>query len=209
MSSSSSLTPARISLSVALSVLSSLPLASGYSWAFSAPPSQCQELTINISGDGKPPYRALLVPSGPSPLANNIEARKILDIAFNGTSKSLSFKLAFPANSQFVTVPAAISYDQELRWLVQSLRLFHTSHPWVLQFIGKISVFFNPFRSRRQKKRVDTPLLDILTTAVQTSRRSLSQPNQVASKGIETAFRIRKGRRRHGTTARRHRAPHL
>jgi hypothetical protein len=76
-------------------------------------------LTIAISGsDGLPPYRALIIPSGPSPLQNNIEVRRIVDVPFEGNSTSVSFKLDYPANSQFVAVVSGFSFfvPMENRW---------------------------------------------------------------------------------------------
>ncbi|TFY79395.1 hypothetical protein EWM64_g4616 [Hericium alpestre] len=46
----------------------------------------------------------MLIPSGPSPLPNNIEARSIETIPFPDGSTTLNFKLNYPANSQFVAV---------------------------------------------------------------------------------------------------------
>ncbi|KAF7318976.1 hypothetical protein HMN09_00233600 [Mycena chlorophos] len=76
--------------------------AASYSWSFAKQPSQCGNVTINISG-GSPPYSVLIVPYGISPLPNNIEARKIQSIE-NQSSSSITFKLNFPANSQLVAV---------------------------------------------------------------------------------------------------------
>lgn len=68
-------------------------------------PTQCENLSLSISGsDGTPPYRALIVPFGQTPLANSIEARTILDQTFEGDSTSASFQLKYPALSQFVLV---------------------------------------------------------------------------------------------------------
>ena len=82
-----------------------LPSSRAYSWSFQSMPQQCSNLTVSVTGsDGKPPYRILILPFGPSPLANNIEARTILDIPFNGQESSVSFNLKYPENSQFVAV---------------------------------------------------------------------------------------------------------
>ncbi|RPD75490.1 hypothetical protein L226DRAFT_447792, partial [Lentinus tigrinus ALCF2SS1-7] len=80
-----------------------LSLAAAYSFTFSSTPRQCQNLTIDITGEGKAPYTLLLVPFGPTPLPNEIEARHITNVPFN-TSTSVSFQLKFPENSQFVAV---------------------------------------------------------------------------------------------------------
>jgi len=77
---------------------------SNFSFAFSNDPAQCQNLTVGIIGQGVPPYSILILPFGPTPLPGNIEARTIESHAFPGYSPSLSFKLAYPANSQFVAV---------------------------------------------------------------------------------------------------------
>jgi len=90
----------------AMTVLLSLPsLSAAYTWTFQNTPQQCKDLTLSVSGsDGKPPYRALILPAGPSPLANNVEARNIMDVPFDGNNTSVAFKLNYPANSQFVAV---------------------------------------------------------------------------------------------------------
>ncbi|KAI0720720.1 hypothetical protein C8T65DRAFT_273208 [Cerioporus squamosus] len=89
-----------------LPVLATLPylsLAAAYSFKFSTTPKQCQNLTVDITGEGTGPYTLLLVPFGPTPLPNAIEARHITNVAFN-TSTSVTFQLRFPENSQFVAV---------------------------------------------------------------------------------------------------------
>ena len=79
-------------------------IAAGYSFAINNTPQQCQNLNISIVGSGQPPYSALILPFGPSPLANNVEVRQVLDVPFNADSTSLSFQLPYPENSQFVVV---------------------------------------------------------------------------------------------------------
>lgn len=79
-------------------------LSFAYSFTFSSVPKQCADLSLSISGSGSPPYSLLIIPFGPTPLPNNIEARKITQQNFTGTSSSLTFQLKFPANSQFVAV---------------------------------------------------------------------------------------------------------
>ncbi|KAG6896394.1 hypothetical protein C0992_008603 [Termitomyces sp. T32_za158] len=87
------------------SIFAFLSLATAYTWKFDTPPQQCSNLTITVSGsDGKPPYRVLMIPFGPSPLANNIEARTIIDQPFPDGASSVSFKLNYPADSQFVAI---------------------------------------------------------------------------------------------------------
>lgn len=101
--------------SLMLSLYLSLALLPSFSFAFSfnftSIPQQCQELSLAISGSGKPPYSVLIIPFGPSPLPNAVEARRIFEVQFNGTSTSASFLLNYPANSQFVAVvSAAVSF---------------------------------------------------------------------------------------------------
>jgi hypothetical protein len=78
--------------------------ANAYTWQFTSQPSQCQNVSIAVQGSGQPPYNLLLIPSGPTPLPNNIEVRTVQNISFTGTSTSLSFKLNYPENSSFVAV---------------------------------------------------------------------------------------------------------
>ncbi|KAI0078378.1 hypothetical protein K474DRAFT_944891 [Panus rudis PR-1116 ss-1] len=86
-----------------LLLLPSLSLA--YTFNFTSTPRQCDNLSVSISGSGgQPPYQVLIIPFGPSPLPNNVEARRITEVNFTGTSSDLSFQLKFPANSQFVAV---------------------------------------------------------------------------------------------------------
>ncbi|KAI0052110.1 hypothetical protein FA95DRAFT_1553783 [Auriscalpium vulgare] len=79
-------------------------LSNAFSWQFNNAPRQCSNVSISITGAGQPPYSLLLIPSGPSPLANNVEVRKIQNIPFSGSSTTLNFDLAYPANSSFVAV---------------------------------------------------------------------------------------------------------
>jgi len=79
-------------------------LANAYTWQFTSQPSQCQNVSIAVEGSGQPPYSLLIIPSGPTPLANNVEVRKIQNIPFPGNSNTLSFMLSFPENSSFVAV---------------------------------------------------------------------------------------------------------
>lgn len=92
----------------ALALLLPVQLASAYTWSFQSKPTQCEDLSIKISGsDGKPPYRVLIVPYGPSPLDNNIEARRIVAEEADGDSDTITFQLKYPENSQFVAVVRA------------------------------------------------------------------------------------------------------
>lgn len=89
-----------------LSVILLFPLlGNAYTWQFTSPPLQCNNVTLSIQGSGgQPPYSLLIVPVGPSPLPNNTEVRPIQNIPFSGTSTTLSFNLNYPANSSFVAV---------------------------------------------------------------------------------------------------------
>lgn len=91
-----------------LPVLAAVPylsLVAAYSFNIANTPRQCQNLTVDITGEGKPPYSLLLIPFGPTPLPNAIEARRITNVPFNnGTTSSVTFQLKFPENSQFVAV---------------------------------------------------------------------------------------------------------
>ncbi|PFH49873.1 hypothetical protein AMATHDRAFT_62260 [Amanita thiersii Skay4041] len=90
---------------VLLQLIVAPTFSAAYTWQFDATPQQCKKLSISINGSGgKPPYRVLIIPFGPTPLANNVEVRTIMDKQFDDGSKTLSFQLPFPANSQFVAV---------------------------------------------------------------------------------------------------------
>ena len=75
---------------------------SAYTWQFMSQPRQCQNVSIDIQGSGQPPYSLVIIPSGPSPLPNNIEVRNVMN--FTGSSTTLSFNLNYPENSSFVAV---------------------------------------------------------------------------------------------------------
>ncbi|KAI0349209.1 hypothetical protein OH77DRAFT_1507547 [Trametes cingulata] len=85
-----------------LAVVPYAALASAYSFVFKNTPRQCQNLELDITGSGSPPYTALIIPTGPTPLPNSIEARRITEVSFTNTTAS--FQLKFPENSQFVAV---------------------------------------------------------------------------------------------------------
>jgi hypothetical protein len=76
------------------------PRAAAYSWSFATVPAQCGTVTLSVTGGGSPPFRALVIPYGPTPLPN-AEVRTVMDIPFND-STSLSFRLRYPASSQFI-----------------------------------------------------------------------------------------------------------
>ncbi|PCH35288.1 hypothetical protein WOLCODRAFT_27769 [Wolfiporia cocos MD-104 SS10] len=77
-------------------------LASAYTFNFTSTPQQCQNLSLDIVGAGKPPYSVLVIPFGASPLPGNKEVRRIFQVNFTGTSTS--FQLKYPTDSQFVAV---------------------------------------------------------------------------------------------------------
>jgi hypothetical protein len=89
-----------------LTVILLLPLlANAYTWQFTSQPHQCQNVSLSVQGSGgQPPYSLLIIPTGPSPLPNNVEVRTIQNIPFSGTSTTLSFNLNYPENSSFVAV---------------------------------------------------------------------------------------------------------
>ncbi|KAH7906609.1 hypothetical protein BJ138DRAFT_1183003 [Hygrophoropsis aurantiaca] len=97
-----------LALEHALYLVLSSSLASAYSFTFTSQPQQCGTLSLDIQGSGQPPYSVLIIPYGPTPLPNNIEARTIVNQPFSGDSSSVSFQLKFPANSQFVAVTPVV-----------------------------------------------------------------------------------------------------
>ena len=101
----------RLSTTMKISIISLFfpLLANAYTWKFTSDPRQCQDVSIVVEGSGQPPYSLLIVPSGPSPLPDKIEVRKVQNIPFSGNSSTLSFKLDYPANSSFVAVVSRYS----------------------------------------------------------------------------------------------------
>ena len=88
---------------LALALFPSFSVA--YSWHFSAPPTQCSNLSIAVTGSGGiPPYRVLIVPFGPSTLSSHTEVRSIIDQPFDGSSTTVEFPINYPANSHFIAV---------------------------------------------------------------------------------------------------------
>ena len=79
-------------------------LANAYTFKFTSVPTQCQDLSLVIDGQGSPPYEVLIIPVGPSTAQNNVEVRKVIDQTFPNDGTTISFPLRFPANSQFVAV---------------------------------------------------------------------------------------------------------
>jgi hypothetical protein len=80
-------------------------LVNAYTWQFTSQPIQCSTVSLAIRGSGgQPPYSLLILPTGASPLPQNVEVRPVLNIPFSGTSTTLSFKLNYPENSSFVAV---------------------------------------------------------------------------------------------------------
>jgi len=91
-------------LVLALSLALHLRTSSGFSFTINNTPQQCSDLNISVIGSGQPPYRAVIVPYGATPLPNDIEPREVLNIPFIGASTSTTFQLTYPENSQFVIV---------------------------------------------------------------------------------------------------------
>ena len=89
-------------LSIPLFLLPSL--AAAYTFKFTSVPTQCQELSLAIEGQGSPPYKVLIIPVGPSTAPNNVEVRTVIDQTFPNNGTTISFPLRFPTNSQFVAV---------------------------------------------------------------------------------------------------------
>lgn len=79
------------------------PGAAAFSFDFTSPPRQFQDLSFNISGSGNPPYHATIIPIGAKPSGFTNDARQIYDLPFNDSS-SLSFQLRYPEDSQFIVV---------------------------------------------------------------------------------------------------------
>jgi len=133
-----SYSPSRSRLTATLFALTILlPSVEAYTWTFTSTPKQCGNLTISVSGsDGRPPYRVLILPFGPTPLAGNIEARRIMDMPFPNGGGSVGFQLKYPANSQFVAV-----VSMSFLFVARFLRSCCVS---VFQFF---SVFFSLFLS--------------------------------------------------------------
>lgn len=123
-----------------LLLLSSSSLVAGYTWTFKENPRQCSNLTINVEGDGgKPPYRVLIIPSGPTPLPNNIEARRIIDMPFPGNERQISFLLPYPENSLFVAVVSTFCLSY---FTISSVFLWNASlPPFLCYFIGYCWIF--------------------------------------------------------------------
>lgn len=79
-------------------------LAAAYTFKFTSVPTQCQELSLAIEGQGSPPYEVLIIPVGPSTAPNNVEVRKVVDQTFPNNGTTVSFPLRFPTDSQFVAI---------------------------------------------------------------------------------------------------------
>ncbi|KII87601.1 hypothetical protein PLICRDRAFT_111857 [Plicaturopsis crispa FD-325 SS-3] len=90
---------------IAATLVISPSVVVGFSFSITSTPQQCQNLSLSISGSGgQAPYSVVVIPFGPSPLPNNIEARRITNTNFTGSSTDVSFQLKYPTNSQFVAV---------------------------------------------------------------------------------------------------------
>lgn len=92
-----------------LFLLSLFSFANAYTWKFTSQPRQCQSLSVAVTGSGHPPYNITIIPTGPSPLKNNVEVRKILNIPFNESGNTLTFQLTYPENSSFVAVVSSFT----------------------------------------------------------------------------------------------------
>ncbi|KAF9531159.1 hypothetical protein CPB83DRAFT_809505 [Crepidotus variabilis] len=94
-----------IILSAALTSFTLPSYVNAYTWSIQQSPKQCGDMTVSVSGDGgKPPYRVLITPYGSPPWANTTEVRESFEQAFPGMDKEVTFKLKYPAQSQFVAV---------------------------------------------------------------------------------------------------------
>jgi len=105
-------------LVLALSLALHLRTSSGFSFTINNTPQQCSDLNISVIGSGQPPYRAVIVPYGATPLPNDIEPREVLNIPFIGASTSTTFQLTYPENSQFVIVvsnPIGNAVEREVK----------------------------------------------------------------------------------------------
>lgn len=112
MSSKAVAAPGRFSLFLLASTGAWLVTrTTAFSFNFQSEPTQCANLSIAITGDdGVPPYSVLIIPFGTTPLANNIEARRILYHSFGSSATSASFQLNYPADSQFVAVVCDLKF---------------------------------------------------------------------------------------------------
>lgn len=87
-------------------------LVAGYSFELASAPTQCGQLQLNLTGGtGTPPYTALVVPFGASPV--NPEVRVVFSHKFNDTSTS--FQLPYPGNSGFVIAVRVFLYLLRIR----------------------------------------------------------------------------------------------
>jgi hypothetical protein len=84
----------------ATALLAVVSYVDAFSFSFSTKPTQCGSTTVIVDG-GTPPYRLVMVPSGP--LVNRPEIRTIVDQQFSSTSFTLP-PLAFPGGSNFTAV---------------------------------------------------------------------------------------------------------
>lgn len=96
--------------SLAILLASVVPeLVAAWSFNIENTPQQCQNLSISITGSGgTPPFNAIVVPFGPSPLPNNTEVREVVYQTFDGNSTTANFKLPYPDGSQFVVVVSSL-----------------------------------------------------------------------------------------------------
>ncbi|KAF8629317.1 hypothetical protein AX15_003511 [Amanita polypyramis BW_CC] len=85
---------------VALLLALLLPMVSAaVTWKFNAPPLQCKNLTMTVTGlTGTPPYHAIVVPFGPAGTATE----QVIDIPFNSDQETINFPINYPEGAQFV-----------------------------------------------------------------------------------------------------------
>jgi hypothetical protein len=94
---------------LALSLALHLRTSSGFSFTIDNAPQQCTDLNISIVGSGYPPYSAVIVPYGSTPLPNQTDIRNVIIVPFIDGSTSTSFQLTYPENSQFVIVASNLT----------------------------------------------------------------------------------------------------
>lgn len=90
-----------VGLRLALALLSvNVELSQAFSFSFSQKPTQCSTNDVTVDG-GTPPYRLVLVPTGP--LSDGPEIRTIVDEEFSSSTFTLP-PLNFPGRSNFTAV---------------------------------------------------------------------------------------------------------
>ncbi|KIJ36298.1 hypothetical protein M422DRAFT_261251 [Sphaerobolus stellatus SS14] len=83
-----------------VSLLTLPTLALSYSFQLTSAPTQCGQLSLELTeGQGSPPYTALVVPFGANPTPDG-ERRRIFQHVFSG--QTTNFTMPYPANGGFV-----------------------------------------------------------------------------------------------------------